>query len=66
MPLNDKQIRALKPEEKAKKYFDGGGMYLEVAPNGSKKWRLKYRIGGVEKRISLGHYCPAKQPVLTG
>ena len=56
MPLNDKQIRALKPEEKAKKYFDGGGMYLEVAPNGSKKWRLKYRIGGVEKRISLGVY----------
>lgn len=56
MPLTDKQIKALKPEEKPKRYFDGGGMYLEIAPNGSKKWRLKYRIGGVEKCISLGVY----------
>ena len=56
MPLTDKQIKALKPEEKPKRYFDGGGMYLEVAPNGSKKWRFKYRVGGVEKRISLGVY----------
>lgn len=56
MPLTDKQIKALKPEAKPKRYFDGGGMYLEVAPNGSKKWRLKYRINGVEKRISLGLY----------
>ncbi len=56
MPLTDKQIKALRPESKAKKYFDGGGMYLEVAPNGSKKWRLKYRINGVEKRVSLGLY----------
>lgn len=29
-------------------------MYLEVAPSGGKWWRLKYRIGGKEKRISLG------------
>ena len=56
MPLTDKQIKALKPKEKAKKYFDGGGLYLEVAPSGGKWWRLKYRVGGVEKRISLGTY----------
>ena len=36
--------------------FDGGGLYLEVAPPaGGKWWRLKYRIAGKEKRISLGH-----------
>ncbi|EKS73136.1 putative integrase [Burkholderia sp. SJ98] len=29
-------------------------MYLEIAPSGGKWWRLKYRIGGKEKRISLG------------
>lgn len=56
MPLTDKQIKALKPEEKTKKYFDGAGLYLEVAPKGGKWWRLKYRFGGVEKRISLGTY----------
>jgi hypothetical protein len=31
-------------------------MYLEVAPSGGKWWRLKYRFGGKEKRISLGVY----------
>lgn len=56
MPLTDKQIQALKPEAKSKKYFDGNGLYLEVAPAGGKWWRLKYRINGVEKRISLGVY----------
>ncbi len=33
--------------------FDGGGLYLEVAPSGGKWWRLKYRFAGKEKRISL-------------
>ncbi len=58
MPLTDKQIQALKPEAKPKRYFDGNGLYIEVAPipTGTKKWRLKYRVGGVEKRISLGIY----------
>lgn len=32
MPLTDKQIKALRPYVKAKKYFDGTGFYLEVAP----------------------------------
>jgi hypothetical protein len=58
MSLTDKQINALKPEAKSRKYFDGGGMYLEVAPSGRKLWRLKYRVNGVEKRISLGAYPP--------
>ena len=36
--------------------FDGGGLYLEIAPAGGKWWRLKYRFGGKEKRLSLGVY----------
>ncbi len=31
-------------------------MYLEVMPNGSKYWRLKYRFDGKEKRMALGVY----------
>ena len=56
MPLTDTAIRNAKPAEKAKKLFDGGGLYLEVAPSGGKWWRLKYRFGGKEKRLSLGVY----------
>ena len=54
--LNDPLIRNAKPREKAFKLSDGGGMYLEVMPIGSKLWRLKYRFGGKEKRLSLGAY----------
>ena len=56
MPLTNTAIHNVKPSGKAKKLFDGGGLYLEVAPAGGKWWRLKYRFGGKEKRISLGVY----------
>ncbi len=56
MPLTDAAIRAAKPSEKAVKLSDEKGLYLEVAPSGGKWWRLKYRFGGKEKRISLGVY----------
>lgn len=43
-----------KPKEKPYRLSDEKGMYLEIMPNGSKYWRLKYRIGGKEKRLALG------------
>lgn len=56
MALTNVSVQSAKPKDKPYKLFDGGGMYLEVAPSGSKWWRLKYRIEGKEKRISLGTY----------
>lgn len=56
MKLKDIQCRNAKPKDKAYKLSDGGGMYLEIAPNGSKYWRLKYRILNKEKRLALGVY----------
>lgn len=56
MPLTDTTIRTAKPKDKPYKLADGGGMYLEVTPAGGKWWRIKYRIEGKEKRISLGTY----------
>ncbi len=56
MKLTDKAIKNAKAEAKPYKLFDGGGLYLEIMPAGSKLWRLKYRYLGTEKRISLGHY----------
>ena len=56
MSLTDKAIRAGKHGDKAVRLFDGGGLYLELAPNGGKWWRLKYRFAGKEKRLSLGVY----------
>jgi integrase len=56
MPLTDTAIKNAKPGAKPVKLFDGGGLYLELAPSGGKWWRLKYRHGGKEKRLSLGTY----------
>lgn len=56
MPLSDAQIRAAKPTDKAWKLFDGGGLYLLIHPNGSRYWRLKYRVGTREKKLALGVY----------
>lgn len=56
MPLSDAQIRNAKPKDKPYKLTDGGGLFLLVTPAGGKLWRLKYRIGGKEKLLSLGQY----------
>lgn len=56
MPLTDVAVRTAKPKEKTYRLADGAGMYLELSPAGGKWWRLKYRFGGKEKRISLGTY----------
>jgi len=41
---------------KAYKLGDAGGLYLEVPPSGRKRWRLKYRFAGKERRLALGLY----------
>lgn len=56
MPLTDTAIRKAQPGPKPQKLADGKGMYLEISPAGGRWWRLKYRIAGKEKRISLGTY----------
>lgn len=56
MPLNDTFIRGVKPLDKPKKYFDGGGLFLFVPANGSKLWRMAYRFGGKSKLLSFGEY----------
>ncbi|MBC7698358.1 MAG: integrase arm-type DNA-binding domain-containing protein, partial [Bacteroidia bacterium] len=56
MPLTDIAVRNAKPTDKAQKLSDAGGLYLMVHPNGSKYWRLKYRILGKEKVLAIGIY----------
>ncbi len=56
-PLTDMQVRKAVPKEKAYKLFDGGGLYLDVAPSGSRIWRLKFRqANGKENRLTFGPY----------
>lgn len=56
-PLSDIQVRNAKAKEKSYKMADGGGLYLEVTPIGSKLWRMKFRQdNGSESRLSFGSY----------
>ena len=56
-PLSDIQLRNAKPAEKAYKLSDGGGLYVEIMPNGSKFWRMKVRqANGKESRLTFGSY----------
>lgn len=56
MPLTDVLCKTIKPSVKPRKIADEKGVYLEVMPNGSKYFRMKYRFGGKEKRIAFGVY----------
>ena len=56
MSLTDTALRAAKPSDKARKLFDGDGLFLFVTPTGTKSWRLKYRYMNKEKLLALGLY----------
>jgi hypothetical protein len=51
--LTELAIKKVKPKEKSYR-LSGGGMYLEVMPNGSKYWRMKYCFSGKAKRLASG------------
>lgn len=56
MALTDTKIRQAELRDKPYRLSDAKGLYLEIHPNGSKYWRLKYRFAGKEKRLALGVY----------
>jgi len=61
-PLTLAAIKTALPKAKTYKLAAGGGLYLAIAPNGSKYWRLKYRYEGKEKTLSLGVYPAVSYP----
>lgn len=61
LPLTDLRIKSAKPREKTYKLSDGGGLFIEITPVGTKLWRLGYtQPSGKKNRLALGAY-----PVVT-
>ncbi|MBI4692732.1 MAG: tyrosine-type recombinase/integrase [Gammaproteobacteria bacterium] len=56
MALTDKAIKNAKIRDRTYRLYDDHGLHLEVSPQGGKWWRLKYRLDGWEKRLSLETY----------
>ena len=54
--LTNTAVKNAKPKAKFYRLSDGGGMYLQVEPNGRKYWRLSYRFGGKQKLLAFGVY----------
>ena len=52
--LTELGVRKAKPSSKQKKLTDGRGLFLLLHPNGSKYWRMKYRLMGKEKLLAIG------------
>lgn len=57
-PLTDTAIRKAKPGPKPAKLRDGGGLYIQVNPDGSRWWRWDYRrpVTGKQNTLSFGTY----------
>lgn len=54
--LKPAAIDNAKPREKAYALTDGGGLYVEVLPGGSKVWRYKYHRDGKREKVTIGPY----------
>lgn len=53
MPLTNVTCQKAKPDVFSYKLSDSGGLFLQVMPNGSRYWRLKYRFLGKEKLLAI-------------
>ena len=60
--LTDLALRNARPGDKPRRLSDGGGLFLEVRPNGSKYWRMAYRYAGKQKLLALGVYPNVSAP----
>jgi integrase len=56
MSLTDIAIRRAKTRDKPYKLYDELGLFLVISPSGSRLWRMKFRHGGSEKKLSFGAY----------
>ena len=54
--LTDKACRQAAPAAKPLRLNDGGSLYLEVAPSGTKSWRWSYSEDGKGQTATLGRY----------
>lgn len=54
--LTDVAVRKAKAGEKPFRLVDAGGLHLFVTTAGGKLWRMRYKIDGREKLLSIGVY----------
>lgn len=56
MSLNRLKATEVAKMAKPGRYADGGGLYLQVSPGGSKQWLLRYMLDGTARQMGLGGF----------
>lgn len=54
--LSELKIKSLKAKTKLYRIADGEGLFLEIAPSGKKKWRMRYSYNKKEFTFNVGEY----------
>jgi integrase len=54
--LTDTEIKQTPTPEAVKKMADGGGLYIELSPAGTRTWRWAFRHCGKQKTLTIGAY----------
>ena len=55
--MRDKLTKArVERERKPGRYGDGGGLWLQVSPSGTKSWLLRYQLHGRSRHMGLGSF----------
>ncbi|WP_331372881.1 tyrosine-type recombinase/integrase [Sinorhizobium chiapasense] len=55
-PLHKLTPNGVKYETRPGRHSDGGGLYLQVAPTGSRSWIYMFKIGNKRTAVGLGGY----------
>lgn len=56
IPLTDIQVKNAKAKEKDYRLTDGGGLFLLVGTDGSRYWRMDYRLNDKRNTLAFGKY----------
>jgi hypothetical protein len=54
--LTPTRLNNARPKEKPYKLTDGGGLFVQVMPGGSKTWCYQYSSGGKRREVTIGRY----------
>ena len=54
--LTNAAVKAARPSTRAYKRFDERGLFLYVAPTGTRSFRMRFRLGGKEQLLTIGTY----------
>ena len=52
--LHQLSFKAVQTKSKPGYYADGGGLYLQVSPSGTKSWIFRYMLDGTRREMGLG------------